>query len=150
MELQISHHVSIVFIFSLSSVSLITLNYFQLIKSYILCLCLFPFSLSFTQIPDNNEITMKLLTKKVMKEGKAYMQIEKSRLTYTTDRVAFDFTNLFNGNKALSETTNRFFNENWKEIHNELRPRLFEAIATMYESLLNKVFGTIPYDELFI
>jgi hypothetical protein len=93
---------------------------------------------------------MKVLTKKVMKQGKAYMQIDKSRLTYTTERVSFDFSNLFNGNKVLSETTNRFFNENWMQIHEELKPKLFEAIASIYESLINKVFAAIPYDEMFI
>lgn len=93
---------------------------------------------------------MKLLTKKVIKNDKSYMQIEKSRLTYTTDKVVFDFTNLFNGNKVLSETTNRFFNDNWMQIHEELRPRFYEAIASIYEGLLNKAFGAVPYDELFI
>lgn len=101
-------------------------------------------------IADNNEITLKILTKKVMKQGKAYMQVEKSRLTYTTDKVLFDFTNLFNGNKVLSDTTNRFFNENWMQIHEELRPKFYEAIASIYETLINKAFGSVPYDELFL
>lgn len=93
---------------------------------------------------------MKILTKKVIKQGKEYMQIDKSRLTYTTDRVSFDFTNLFNGNRLLSDTTNMFFNNNWKQIHEELRPRFYEAIASIYEKLINGVFATIPYDEMFI
>lgn len=93
---------------------------------------------------------MKFLTKRVMKEGKAYMQIDKSRLTYTTDKVLFDFTNLFNGNKVLSDTTNRFFNENWMQIHEELKPRFYEAIASIYQGLINKAFGTVPYNELFL
>lgn len=85
-----------------------------------------------------------------MKQGKAYMQIEKSRLTYTIDKLLFDFTNLFNGNKVLSDTTNRFFNENSKQIHEELRPKLYEAIASIYQNLMNKAFATVPYDELFL
>lgn len=92
---------------------------------------------------------MKVLTKKVIKQDKVYMQIDKSRLTYTTERVSFDFSNLFNGNKVLSETTNRFFNDNWKQIHEELRPKFYEAIASIYESLINKVFAMIPYEEMF-
>jgi hypothetical protein len=92
---------------------------------------------------------MKFLTKKIVKDGKGYMQIDKSKLTYTTEKVLFDFTNLFNGNKALGETTNRFFNENWKLIHEELRPKFYEAIASIYQTLINKAFGTTPYDELF-
>lgn len=100
-------------------------------------------------ISDDNEITMKILTKKVEKNGKGYMQIEKSRLTYTTEKVLFDFTNLFNGNKVLGDTTNRFFNDNWMQIHEELRPKFYEAIASIYETLINKAFGMIPYDDMF-
>jgi hypothetical protein len=94
---------------------------------------------------------MKVITKKVIKaDGKAYMQIDKSKLTYTTEHVSFDFTNLFGGNKLLSDTTNRFFNENWKQIHEELRPKFYEAIASIYEKLINTAFATIPYDEMFL
>ena len=71
---------------------------------------------------------MKLLTKKVIKEGKGYMQIDKSKLNYTTEKVLFDFTNLFNGNKVLGETTNRFFNENWKQIHEVGFFRIFSNV----------------------
>lgn len=60
------------------------------------------------------------------------------------------FGNLFNGNKELGATTNSFFNENWKDILKEIKPAVGDAIGSIYESLINNVFGSIPYDEMFL
>lgn len=58
--------------------------------------------------------------------------------------------NLFNGNKALGDATNRFVKENWKSIFDEMKPSLFEAFAGVFKTLMNNVFRTVPYDEMFL
>lgn len=93
---------------------------------------------------------MKLLTKKIVKEGKEYLQIDKSKLNFDTKNVHVHFGNLFNGNKELGDSTNAFFNENWKEILKEIKPAISDAISSVYESLINNVFGNFPYAELFL
>lgn len=52
---------------------------------------------------------LKFLTKKVTKDGKNYLQIDKTKMIFETGKVNIYFQNLFNGNKELGETTNRFF-----------------------------------------
>lgn len=66
------------------------------------------------------------------------------------DRVNIHFEGLFNGNKELGDTTNQFFNENWKDILKEIRPSISDAFNSVFVALINNVFGNIPYDDLFI
>jgi hypothetical protein len=60
------------------------------------------------------------------------------------------FSNLFNGNKDLGDTTNAFFNGNWREIMKEIKPALSESISAVYQSLINNVFSLFPYEEMFL
>lgn len=59
-------------------------------------------------------------------------------------------SNLFNGNKALGDAMNRFIKENWKNIFDDMKPSLFEAFAGIFKNMLNKIFSTVPYDEMFL
>lgn len=61
-----------------------------------------------------------------------------------------DFENLFNGDKVLSESTNRFLNENWTEILRELKPVLTKAIGGIYRAIADPIFNKFPYEELFL
>lgn len=80
-------------------------------------------------------------------------------IEYYSSRMAFEvrgfriyvhFGNLFNGNKELGDTTNSFFNENWKEILKEIKPAVADAIASVYSSLMNNIFTSIPYEDMFL
>lgn len=61
-----------------------------------------------------------------------------------------NFGNLFKGDKALGDNTNKFLNENWQDILNELKANLFDAFGQVVESLINSVFSKIQYKDLFI
>lgn len=61
------------------------------------------------------------------------------------------FDGLFGGKqKELQDTTNSFFNENWREIEKEIHPAITESVGKIYENLFNKLFGAIPYEEMFL
>lgn len=93
---------------------------------------------------------MKILAKKAVKQGKEHLAIDKTKLIFEAKNVHVHFGNLFNGNKELGDSTNAFFNENWKEILKEIRPAVSESIGSVYQSLINNVFGNIPYAEMFL
>lgn len=57
--------------------------------------------------------------------------------------------NLFNGDKLLSDTTNQFLNENWRDIFNELQPAMIKAVDVMNLDVSKPVFDTVPYSELY-
>ena len=60
-----------------------------------------------------------------------------------------DFSNLFNGDKALGDNMNLFLNDNWQDILKELKPAITEAFAKVFMYVINGVFSHIPYDMLF-
>lgn len=65
-------------------------------------------------------------------------------------RIYTNFENLYNGDRALSDSTNHFLNENWQEIFSELKGSIFEAFTLITQSLLNNIFQKVPYRELFL
>lgn len=91
-----------------------------------------------------------MLSKKIVKQGKEHLEIEKSKLNFEAKNIHVTFGNLFNGNKELGDSTNAFFNENWKLILKEIKPAVSESISSVYQSLVNNVFANIPYAEMFV
>lgn len=84
-----------------------------------------------------------------MRKGRQYMQIDKSKFTFTYEKAYIELTNLFN-DKSISDTMNIFLNENSKLIVDELKPGMQDAFKLISYSVINKVFNQIPYDELFL
>lgn len=58
-------------------------------------------------------------------------------------------TNLYNGDRALGDSTNQFLNENWQDIFNEIKQAIFDAFSLIIESTLNNVFSRHDYLDLF-
>lgn len=71
-------------------------------------------------------------------------------LVLVCSRVWLYFGNLFNGDKALGEGTNKFLNENWMEILKELRPVLNKAIGEISKGIISPIFAKFPYDQMFL
>lgn len=65
-------------------------------------------------------------------------------------RVWLYFGNLFNGDKALGEGTNKFMNENWFEIFKELKPVLNKAVGDICRRIISPIFAKFPYDQMFL
>lgn len=64
-------------------------------------------------------------------------------------RLHFDFKNLYNGDKALGDSTNLFLNENWQDIFKEIKQNIFDAFTLIAENVLKNVFNKVPYKDLF-
>ena len=64
-------------------------------------------------------------------------------------RLFMDFSNLFNGDKALGDNMNLFLNENWMDILKELKPSITGAFSKVFGKVINDVFSHIPYNQLF-
>lgn len=67
-----------------------------------------------------------------------------------TSRLHVRLDNLFNGQKALGDTMNQFLNDNWKEIYDELKPGVMDALGQVVVNLVNNVLSAVPYEELMI
>lgn len=95
------------------------------------------------------DVNLKFLTKKVVKDGKTYMEIEKSKFRYDVSGAKVNFTNLFNGDKALGDNMNYFLNENWRILLDELKKPINDGFAEVFKNIMNKLFMSTPYDEIF-
>jgi hypothetical protein len=45
---------------------------------------------------------------------------------------------------------NQFVNDNWEIIFQELRPAITDALATVVQGVLDKVYQSVPYKTLFL
>lgn len=64
-------------------------------------------------------------------------------------RLSSNFTNLFNGNKALGQNIVKFMNENWKEILDDLKQTIVDGFGNVFTSIINHVFSNFPYEDMF-
>lgn len=101
-------------------------------------------------LTDNPVITITYDGKEVTRSGKTYVSIENLKLTFTTSRIHFDFQNLYNGDKLLGDSTNKFLNENWNDIFKEIKVNIFDAFGLIAENVVRNVFNKVPYQELFV
>lgn len=99
---------------------------------------------------DNANLVVKYKPRIIEKKGKRYIQTEKFNLDFDTTRLHIDLENLFNGDKALGENMNRFLNENWRDILNELKPAVSYAIEEILKGIINRIFMKIPYEDIFL
>lgn len=95
-------------------------------------------------------LSMKFTTKTITKNNKDYIQIDKYKLNFDTTRFYMDFSNLFNGDKALGDNMNLFLNENWQDILNELKPAIVDAFAQIFKNVVNGAISKYPHKDMFL
>jgi len=84
------------------------------------------------------------------KNGKVHLYTDDLRMTFKISKMQAYFGNLFNGDRLLGETTNRFLNENWKDIFNEIKGSIFDAFSLITQSMLNSMWSHHDYKRLFL
>lgn len=69
------------------------------------------------------------------------MEFEKEiRSAYALHFVLLDVT---------GEQMNRFLNENWKDVQNELSPTISESFKRVVNSIVDNICSQVPYEEIF-
>ncbi|XP_014278509.1 protein takeout [Halyomorpha halys] len=104
-----------------------------------------------TVIMDNVEVVSTVIYKLEKKKGAEYAVFDPNpRLTYTTTKANYNLENLFNGDKALGDATNKMLNENWKEFTDAMGPGIAGGIGKVYGLVLSKMTSSMPFKELFL
>ncbi|CAD6994672.1 unnamed protein product [Ceratitis capitata] len=94
---------------------------------------------------DKLNILMRTKTRLYEKGGFTFYNVTKVRMELTPGGVKTNFENIFNGNsKEVERSTNLFFNENWREFFEALRPLVTETVETTLLEILQMVFHLIP------
>lgn len=60
-----------------------------------------------------------------------------------------NFTDLFNGNTELGKNMNKFINENWRDILDDLKETIVDSFGGVFSTIINHVFNNFPYAEMF-
>ncbi|XP_054730600.1 circadian clock-controlled protein daywake-like [Anastrepha obliqua] len=84
------------------------------------------------------------------RDGKQFLIIDNIKIETQVDKATTDMTNLFNGDKALSESILKVLNENWRVLSDELTPIINEAVANKLKEVMAKFFKDIPYEDYFL
>ncbi|KAG8238453.1 hypothetical protein J437_LFUL002910 [Ladona fulva] len=85
----------------------------------------------------------------VDKKGKKYLNAKSVTAKLEVGNSAGSFENLFSGDSTLTQATNSFLNENSKDLQKEILPAVEEVVAQLIKQIINQVFDTLPYEELF-
>ncbi|KAJ8716587.1 hypothetical protein PYW07_003214 [Mythimna separata] len=82
-------------------------------------------------------------------DGKDIIKPKKYKIDFeVVDHAHYHLTNLFNGNKELSEAMLSFLNDNWKQIADEFGgPMMDLAAKTLYKNVKN-YFEVMPIEEI--
>lgn len=64
-------------------------------------------------------------------------------------KSSIHFGNLFSGNEALTEDTNKFINDNIDVLSQDTDPVVHQAVGTYIRNIFNHVFDLFPLEELF-
>ncbi|KAL3271584.1 hypothetical protein HHI36_022059 [Cryptolaemus montrouzieri] len=94
--------------------------------------------------------TLKFDIETFSKNNQKYLRGKSSSLKLQTSKASYDFENLFNGNKEISDNLNNVLNDNWKELFDELVPAYTEAYARVLLQIANRIFSKIPLSDIFL
>lgn len=79
-----------------------------------------------------------------------YLNITEYKIKFKPKWVIFRFDNLFNGDKLLGETMNKFMNDNWEIVFSNLIPGYEERFGDKFRDVSNILFSKVPVDLIFL
>lgn len=92
----------------------------------------------------------ELIGEPIKKKGEVYIRFKEYHIKLLPKRVYLHFENLFNGDKVLGENMNRFMNENWELIFNELKGGYEDTFSYVFKDVTNKIFTKVPMNKIFL
>jgi hypothetical protein len=98
-------------------------------------------------VNSKNSLTFKY--EEYVKKGQKHIKVVESKFSWTPERLVFKLENLFGGDKAIDDNINQVFNDNWKELNDDVGPSYDEAFGKIFGSIANDFFGRISTSELF-
>lgn len=95
----------------------------------------------------NMECKVKLDFEIVKKDNKDYVKLTKYEYDFDVkDNANYQLTNLFNGNKELSDAALKFGNANWKQLASMFGRPVINVVAMKLVKSYNKFFQHQPLD----
>lgn len=80
------------------------------------------------------------------KEGHVFYNVNTISVDFSMKGLKLHLDNLFEGSRELGETTNRYLNENWRDVSEAFRPIIAKTIEDILIDILRKIFDYMPGD----
>ncbi|XP_058985432.1 circadian clock-controlled protein daywake [Musca domestica] len=93
---------------------------------------------------DNMTVVMRTKTKLYSKGGFTFYNVTNTDVDFKLEGLKSYFSNLFNGQKQLEDSTNKFFNDNWRMLTDALYTVITQTIEDILLDVLRKIFHFIP------
>ncbi|XP_023034075.1 circadian clock-controlled protein daywake isoform X2 [Drosophila willistoni] len=94
---------------------------------------------------DDLNILVNVKTRLYEKGGFTFYNVTDVRVQLDVGKVRTNLENLFNGrSKEVERSTNQFFNDNWRDFFEAMRPLISETVERTLMDLLKKTFDLIP------
>ncbi|EDW05259.1 uncharacterized protein Dmoj_GI10889 [Drosophila mojavensis] len=91
------------------------------------------------------DILLLTTTRLYEKGGFTFNNVTAVRVKLNMSRVHTELDNLFNGRSPeVARSTNQFFNDNWRDFYEALKPLILETVANIFYEIMSKVFHLIP------
>ncbi|XP_059610660.1 protein takeout-like [Phlebotomus argentipes] len=94
--------------------------------------------------PENMTIRMHTKTRLIEKDGFVFYNVTGTKVDYDISGLRLRFDNLFDGVKALEESTNAYLNENWRPVNEGLKPVIAKTVEDILLRIMRKIFDNIP------
>ncbi|XP_044758025.1 uncharacterized protein LOC123316115 [Coccinella septempunctata] len=82
----------------------------------------------------------------IKKHGFTFYNITAIHVKFDIGGLKFHMGNLFDGIKALEESTNAYLNANWRPVADSLNPILTKTVEDIMIGILKTVFDNLPAD----
>uniref|UniRef100_A0A1A9UR65 Circadian clock-controlled protein n=1 Tax=Glossina austeni TaxID=7395 RepID=A0A1A9UR65_GLOAU len=83
------------------------------------------------------------------RQGKNYIKFNKLVSVVKPKGTIFNFENLFDGNKELTDATNKVLTDSWQDVWSELGKDFNQAFADAVLLILTPIADAISYDDYF-
>ncbi|KAJ3650910.1 hypothetical protein Zmor_016985 [Zophobas morio] len=100
-----------------------------------------------TVILKNLKIMDVLPFEETKRMGRTFPKFKSSSITIDPELVVFDFLN--HDNRALSDNVNPIFNNNWKDIFDEVKGDYANVVDRVVLNVVNSFFSKVSFEEAF-
>ncbi|XP_026477545.1 uncharacterized protein LOC113383497 [Ctenocephalides felis] len=99
--------------------------------------------------PTDLDIEMRNEVNIYKRDNYHFFNVTASKVRFNVGGLTLNLNNLFDGLKALEQSTNAYLNANWRPVSESLRPILSQAIEDILVVLARQVFHGVPAEFFF-
>lgn len=98
---------------------------------------------------DKTRFVLKCILEEYEKKNQKYYRVVNKTLSIEPQKMHFQLSNLFGGDKEFTNRILKAMNENWEDIYADVRPSYEEAFGQIFTSIFNSLLSKVQISNLF-